>query len=302
MIEPMPTDAPPALAIHAAQPQVEDTRPPLHCWTLPDGQPWCLVHRTPAGYRMRFPALADFLLSGDGLRVDCIPTADTDAPTVQHLFANQVLPAALGLQQRPVFHASALAMAGGAVAFLGNSGRGKSTLATFLARRGHALLSDDGLELREAGPGWLAIPNQPSVRLWEDSRDALLPAEAMPSEAVAYTRKQRFAAHGWLPVCATPMPLRMACFLGDGSASHPILEPLPPQQAHLAWVQHGFLLDVHDTPTLARQFRHVAALARAGISFRLDYPRRYDALPEVEALLRRRLAEAAAQLAPAPPP
>ncbi|MFN7137002.1 MAG: hypothetical protein ACK4MU_05720 [Thermomonas sp.] len=97
-------------------------------------------------------------------------------------------------------------------------------------------------------------------------------------------------------------PLHMACFLGDGSASHPILEPLPPQQAHLAWVQHGFLLDAHDTPTLARQFRHVAALARANISYRLDYPRRYDALPEVEALLRRRLAEAAAQLASAPSP
>ncbi len=107
----------------------------------------------------------------------------------------------------------------------------------------------------------------------------------MPSEAVAYTRKQRFPAHGWLPVCATPMPLRMACFLGDGSASHPVLEPLSPPQAHLAWVQHGFLLDVHDRQVLTRQFRHVAALARAGISYQLDYPRRYDVLPQVETLL-----------------
>ncbi|MCR6496056.1 hypothetical protein LJB71_07380 [Thermomonas sp. S9] len=196
-----------------------------------------------------------------------------------------MLPATLGLQQRPVFHASALAVGGGAVAFLGSSGRGKSTLATFLARRGHALLSDDGLELRQSGSGWLAVPNQPSVRLWEDSRDALLPAEAMPSAAVAYTRKQRFPAQGWLSVCDTPVPLRMACFLGDGSATRPILEPLPPPQAHLAWVQHGFLLDVHDRQVLTRQFRHVAALARAGISYRLDYPRRYEALPQVETLL-----------------
>lgn len=262
-------------------PQIADTTTPLHQWTLPDGSPWCVVHRLSDLYRMRFPGMADFLVHTSG-QVDGYPVDGIDTPTMQHLFANQVLPAALSLQQRTVFHASALSMHGMAVAFLGESGRGKSTLATFLAQRGHPLLTDDGLELRFEGDTLLALPNQPSVRLWEDSRDALLPADATPQPAVSYTSKERFHAAGWLPLCTQPVPLYRAFFLGDGSAPSITLTPLSSQQAHLAWVKHAFLLDVHDKDTLRRHFHQVAGLAQRGISYQLDYPRRYDLLPQIE--------------------
>jgi hypothetical protein len=273
----------PALTVHPPQPQGADTTPPDHCWTLPDGRAWCLIHRLPGGrYRMRFPDLADFLIHTDG-RIDGIPTPGTDAPTLEHLYANQVLPAALSLQERPVFHASALILDGGAVAFLGESGRGKSTLGTFLARRGHPLLTDDGLELRVDENGIWALPNRPSVRLWEDSKKALLPDTVTPLPGVRYTRKQRFPAHGLLPFATQPARLRAAFFLGDGTAQTPLVTRLTVQQAHLAWVRHTFLLDIHDKATLARQFREVARLATAGLSYQLDYPRDYATLPAVEA-------------------
>lgn len=271
----------PQLHLHAAAPQPVDTTAPLHQWILPDGSPWCVVHRVGNAYRMRFPGMADFIVRVSGM-IDGYPVNGIDTPTAQHLFANQVLPAALSLQHRAVFHASALSMHGAAVAFLGESGRGKSTLATFLARRGHPLLTDDGLELREDGGALMAIPNQPSIRLWEDSRDALLSVEAIPMPAVSYTTKERFHAADWLPLCTQPVPMQHAFFLGDGTASSVTITPLSPQQAHLAWVKHTFLLDVHDKDTMRRHFHQVAALAQRGISYQLDYPRRYDWLPRVE--------------------
>lgn len=271
--------------MHPAQAQTEMQAVPIHRWVLANGRPWCLVHRTPAGYRMRFPELADFLLSDDGKQIECFPAVGTDAPTLDHLFANQVLPAALSLQQRPVFHASAVCMHGAGVAFLGESGRGKSTLATFLAGRGHPLLTDDGLELREDDGGLRALPSRPSVRLWEDSRAALLPADATPLPAVSFTRKERFHAAALLPLATDAVPLRAAFFLGDGRALRPTITALTPQEAHLAWVRHAFLLDAHDKATIARQFHQVARLARAGLSFQLDYPRDYGVLPDVESAL-----------------
>lgn len=283
------TDQAPHLHLHAAIPQIAEPTPPLHQWALPDGSPWCVVHKLAGHYRMRFPGLADYHVHVDG-RVDCHPVPGIDAPTLQHLFANQVAPAALSLQQRAVFHASALAIQGEAVAFLGESGRGKSTLATFLARCGHPLLTDDGLELQQAGDTLLALPNQPSIRLWEDSRTALLPATAAPLPAVSYTTKARFHADRLLPFANAPVPLRAAFFLGEGHADTVSLEPLTAQQAHLAWVKHAFLLDVHDQDAMRRHFHQVAALAQRGISYRLDYPRRYDVLPQVEARLLELLA------------
>ena len=258
---------------------------------MPDGTLWCEVYRQGDAYRMRFPALADFVVRRDG-HVACHPVPGTDDPTLQHLHFNQVVPAALSLQHRPVFHASALAFDSTAVAaFLGESGRGKSTLATFLGSQGHPLITDDGLELREADGVMLAMPSQPSIRLWSDSRNALLPEDAIPQPPVSFTPKARFLSDGLLPFASHPVPLRCAYFLGDGSADAIDITPLTPQQAHMAWVKHSFLLDVRDREMMQVHFRQVAHLSRLGISYTLDYPRRYDLLPEVAAALRAHMAE-----------
>lgn len=275
---------PPHLVLHSAIAQLPEQAPALHQWELPDGSPWCVVHKLDRHFRMRFPGLADFHIDGDG-RVDCFPAPGISQATLLHLFSNQVVPASLSLQHRAVFHASALTIGDKGVAFLGESGRGKSTLATFLARRGHRLLTDDGLELRQSDETLLALPNQPSIRLWEDSRAALLPATAQPLPAVSYTSKARFQVDQLLPFADTPAPLHAALFLGDGQVDTVILAPLSAQQAHLAWIKHAFLLNVHDKDTMRRLFLNVADLVNRGLSYCLDYPRRYDVLPQVEACL-----------------
>lgn len=280
---------------HDPTPQLGLPGAPFHVWQSTGMPPWCEIFREPACYRLRFPGLADFLAHRTG-EVECWPAPGTDDATLQHLLLNQVVPAALSLQNRPVFHGSGMAIGDSAVAFLGVSGRGKSTLATHLGLHGWSLLTDDGLELRWSDDRYLAIPSHPAVRLWDDSRDALLPEAVIEAPATSYTTKGRFLSDGLIPFAMGPVPLRRAYFLGDGSASQVTITPLRPQLAHIAWVQHSFMLDIEDKARMATQFEQVSRLVELGITYTLDYPRNYDLLDEVRAAITAHAAGAGADI------
>ena len=72
---------------------------------------------------LRFPGLADFAVSADGKDVVAYPAEDCDEVTIEHLYVNQLVPLALSRQGQPTFHASAVTVPGGAVAFLARTGR-----------------------------------------------------------------------------------------------------------------------------------------------------------------------------------
>lgn len=68
-----------------------------------------------------------------------------------------------------VLHASAVVVDGRAIAFLGNKGAGKSTLAAFLQKRGHGFLTDDLVPIAfEHGTVKIA-PGFPRIKLRADS-------------------------------------------------------------------------------------------------------------------------------------
>jgi serine kinase of HPr protein (carbohydrate metabolism regulator) len=90
--------------------------------------------------------------------------------TVEHLYLNQVLPLALSRQGKLVLHGSAVDIGGQGVAFLGESGRGKSTLAASFATEGTRFLTDDGLLLEWVGECCMIIPSHPSIRLWQTAK------------------------------------------------------------------------------------------------------------------------------------
>lgn len=273
----------------AEQPRLDQE--PTQVWHLPNEEPWCRIYRMGDAYRMRFPGFADFIAHRNG-NVECHPVAGTDEATLQHLYLNQVLPAVLSLLNRPAFHASCVAMDGMAIAFIGASGRGKSTLATYLGLQGHPLLTDDGVELRWSNGSYIALPSHPAIRLWGDSSNELLPNDAVSLPPVSYTSKGRYRSDGLMPFARQPMPLRRAYFLGDGSADTIAIAPLRSHAAHIAWVEHSPTLDTQDGQRLKSQFEQVTRLVEMGISYTLDYPRRYDILPEVAAALLEHMASA----------
>jgi serine kinase of HPr protein (carbohydrate metabolism regulator) len=73
----------------------------------------------------------------------------------------QVLPFATLLQGLEVFHASAIVHDGDAVAFLGRSRTGKTSLALELCGRGSSFLADDVLALESRQGSLLAHPGTP---------------------------------------------------------------------------------------------------------------------------------------------
>jgi len=254
---------------------------PFHQWVCPDDTLWTEFFRTKTGYLLRFPDLADFQVSADGFHVSCSPTPDITETTTQHLYLNQVLPLAQSIMGKLVFHASAVEIGNSAIAFVAESGRGKSTLAASFAINGFRFLTDDGLVLESADDKYMIFPSHPSIRLWEDSQEVLMPPETETVPALEFTSKSRFLAGKNIPHCDQPRPLQRVYFLGDGSAPTIQFQCMTPAEAHIEWVKHSFLLDVEEKKSLVRQFEQVTQLARQPIYYHLDYPRHFEELTDV---------------------
>ena len=275
----------------AERAQVEIAQTPFHTWRFADGTLWMLFFRLGADYLLRFPGLADFEVSASGHDVQGWPAPGVDAATLRHLYLNQVLPLALSRQGKLVLHASAVEVGSGCVAFIGESGRGKSTLAASFAINGNGFLTDDGLQLEWLGERLTAAPSHPSVRLWGDSEAALLGGSQEAAPPVQYTRKARFLAGDTLTFCAAPRALQALYYLGTGEATSIRIESMRPPVALLELVRHSFLLDVDEQQMLASHFDEISRIANLPIHYHLDYPRRFEALP----LLRDAIVRSAVQ-------
>jgi hypothetical protein len=267
-----------AFSVRASRLQERLRTKPFHQWTLPSGRLWLLFYRIDAFYLLRFPDLADFQVSADGLSVTCFPAPDVSQTTTEHLFLNQVLPLALSRLGNLAFHASAVEVAGGAVAFVAASGQGKSTLAASFATGGYRFFTDDGLVLEPVIDGYHVLPSHPSIRLWEDSRQMLIDRDAATAPPLHFTPKVRFLAGVGLVHCNEPRPLLRSYFLGDGRAQQITFRRLSGSEPLVAWIKHSFLLDVEDPAMLGPHFDRVAELANRIPCYYLDYPRRFEDL------------------------
>lgn len=90
---------------------------------------------------------------------------------------------ALVLHQRGMFvlHASAVAINGHAVAFLGGHAYGKSTMAAMLHARGYPMITDDVTAVSVEGNDPMVLPSFPQFKLWPDAARGLgLTADELP--------------------------------------------------------------------------------------------------------------------------
>lgn len=209
----------------------------FHEWRLDgDDGAWLSFYRQDDGFLLRFPELADFRIAPDGSTATCWPVPGTDDGTLEHLFLNQVMPMMQSAAGHLVLHAGVVEMptardeqaqggqgldAKAAIAFLGRSGRGKSTLTASFALSGARFLTDDMLVVERGPNGVIAQPSHPSIRMWRDSRDAVLGDNVTLAPAVSYTDKGRLLAAENLLHCPDPLPLRAAFFLGDDTPEQP---------------------------------------------------------------------------------
>lgn len=239
-------------------------------------------------YWLRMPDLADFLFQPDAGRILVAPDACADDTTLEHLLVDQVLPRLLAHRGHLVLHASAVTLHGRHALFLGKSGWGKSTLAGLLQQRGHAVHSDDCVQLRVADGRHEAVPTYPSLRLYPDSLDTLFPDTVSTAPVASYSEKLRVplqrpeGTNSAVPVAALYVLVDPAT---AGAAVR--ISALRPSQACQALIGHSFRLDLGDRAGNAAHLARCAAMVNDVPVFRLDYQRDFtQSAALVEAITR----------------
>lgn len=260
---------------------------PFQRWESPDGKQGAWFFNVDDFFLVRFENIADFRIDAVTGTTCCIPALDS-ALAWRAVYEQQIRPLLLSLRGELVFHGAAIAAGDEAIAILGPSGRGKSTLTSAFARRGHPFLGDDCLQLDLTGSQVRVHPQADFVRLWEDSALHIGKGEAtyLPG-----TPKPRLQASEHFPHCARMLPLARIYLLGDGSAEQPTITHVAPNEQLMGWTANAFVLDIKNPDVARRNLTAAARLVREIPMQRLDYPRRYDLL---DAVVDRVLADVAA--------
>lgn len=270
-------------------------------WFTPDGSLWLAFARLGDGYMLRFPALVDYFVSGDARVITSYSQPGVPLETMRHLLLNQVIPLALSHQGKLILHASACLTEHGAIAFVGSTGAGKSTIAASFGLRGLPVLTDDCLRVEEQDGQVVCYPSYPGLRLWPESLDGLFD-QAPDGEALAhYTDKKRFVVGA--SSAAGPFPLHSVYILanrddptstfeangvvaggninGENRAGQLLITQLQTTGALLETIKHTFQLDPTDRARISQSFVQYTTLAKHIPFFQLAYPQQFKWLPAV---------------------
>jgi hypothetical protein len=272
------------------------TRPPAirtwrHRWRDDAGRTVIGLALNRAGYLLRFPRKCDFAISADATRIDVRPHRDLSQDTIEHLVADQVLPRCLAQRGGLVAHAAGIAIGHDIALFIGESGRGKSTLAGLFFRAGRTVLTDDCLMLRPTLDTVRAVPTYPSLRLKRDSAEALFPGDGTSAPEPSFSDKRRLL----VPDVAHDVANRHVAalyFMGDATAepTEVTIRPLGPAAACIRLMEQTFQLDVLDRDAVGRLLTCAGDVVAQVPAFTLDFPRDFDRTAELVAGIERHFA------------
>ncbi len=193
---------------------------------------------------------------------------------------------AVALHQRGLFvlHASAVAVGDSAIVIAGPKGRGKSTLAAALVRRGGRLLTDDQVAIDASAPSLVVVPGPPTMKLWPESAASVgIDPASLPEIAPDYDKRSRRVSDVSL---AEATPLAAVVVLEDGPET--AVTQLPGNEAVLALIAHSYVSryggQLLTGPVAARHLAQCASIASRIPVVRLDRPRALDRLDEVAAV------------------
>lgn len=238
--------------------------------------------RTEGGFRLEYDDTGTFDVLRAGKEIVWYRPPDASDEAARLDVIGRVLALALHASGSFCLHASAVAIAGGAVGFIAPKFHGKSTLALALAGAGGRLITDDTLAV-DLVPTPSARPGIQTVRLWEDSAAAV--GLGQGSVVVEGSGKYRVHDRPRLRPVRRKAPLVALYALapktpvpGEPAAQRTLL---PPTRAVLALVGQsklGPLLGGSEGPV---HFRRAAALAGTVPVYTLEVVRDLDRLDDV---------------------
>lgn len=245
------------------------------------GTPWLWLGRDDDEDVLRFPGWGWCRIRMGQRQIACSWDRQLGADAIDHLLVNHVLPQTCAAAGFLVFHASVVQRpSGGAVAFIGPAGTGKSTTAAFLASRGWRVMSDDRLIVDQAFNAYPLVPYlrvTAAVAAWLGFRAALPEGH--------HKVRIRLAGQGssylWAEQAA---PLEQIVFLERG-AGVTALEPVAGPQAVLSLLNAQLQPGMNRPDVRRRVFEGVTALPRAVACVKLRTPAGVSELERVPELL-----------------
>lgn len=259
----------------------------LHEWQDSNGEVIIMCAKINSNYLLRFPNLMDFLISLSGDKIIYLPAPGVPEETIRHLILDQVIPRVLGQLGNIVLHASAVQIPSGPViVFLGETGWGKSTLASSYYDSGSRLITDDCLLIRLIHNSIYCIPNYLGLRLYPDSTEAIFKTNKQFMSVSHYSSKKRLILHEMDDVDLYESVPVSAIFLLSDPDNHDSddisVERIYGADELMSLIEQSFLLDVTDKQLIKRQFRTASEIIEVSpVLYRLSYPRKYEMLEEV---------------------
>jgi hypothetical protein len=176
-------------------------------------------------------------------------------------FLGPVLGLVLRLRGVTCLHASAVAIGGRAVAFVGDAGAGKSTTVAALVRKGFAALSDDIVALDERDGQFFVTPAYPYICLWPESVVALYgSAEALPKFAATYEKRCLSLPREALRFANEPVRLGCVYALGRRGDEPAGVSAVPAREAFVTLVANTYATNMLDSAMRAREFETLGRL------------------------------------------
>ena len=216
--------------------------------------------QTESGYTLRFHAVCDLRVDQDRRRmtVHLVPGADPRMAAL--LVGGNAMAFLLTLAGECVLHASAVSLGGGALAFVGAPGMGKSTLAALCCAEGARLVTDDVLRLAQDGIAFRCFPGSTHLRLRTGAADlaARFPggqAEPTVDGRVAVSARADRSAMPRLRAIVIPYPSRDLLALR--------LERVAGYRAVMALARHPRVLGLREPELLRSQFHAFARVAQS---------------------------------------
>jgi hypothetical protein len=183
------------------------------------------------------------VLEGNKIIVDPLP--EVDDGLLNTFIVGPVLAVLLRQRGLLVLHASSAVVDGVAIAFLGNSGAGKSTMAQAFHTHGYPVMTDDVMVVQLGGDGPMVLPGYPLIKLWPESAIATgYEPDSLPCIHGFSTKRSHQLTSGFGQAA---FPLKRIYILGRGEA-HRLVELSAPD-ACVALIQHSratMLLTAHE--------------------------------------------------------
>lgn len=229
---------------------------------------------------LRWPGLFEFAVDAGGKEIRGRRLGRSSLESFHTYVLGQVLSFALLKQGIEQLHATVVVFEGRALALTGDCGRGKSTLAAALLKRGGKLLVDDMLVLAANEKGLLAMPGPPRLKLLPDSakRTGLRSSKALPMNELVEKKifPIRNAQH-------EPVPLEHMYVLAapNPRTKRTTVRRCTPAEACAQVVAAAYNLDMALPGRAASQLRWAASIANSVEVSMLSYPRDLNKLDEV---------------------